>query len=150
MAAILGMEEMKQISQCLSNQGAPSETSESPPHGPSLPATRSTQSPAPATEALRPASAKEMALVLNDLISVYGVPAGWDASARVYRDLWGALPADVLRDAVRPTWRRQAGASGSPSLRTCWGTHKPKWTPGMPRVVASAPRRAWRPRSGLA
>lgn len=91
---------MKQISQCLSNQGAPSETSESPPRGPSLPATRSTQSPAPVTEALRPASAKEMALVLNDLISMYGVPAGWDTSARLYRELWGALPADVLQDAV--------------------------------------------------
>lgn len=41
-----------------------------------------------------------MALALNELISVYGVPAGWDVGASVYRRLWAHLPGEVLRDAI--------------------------------------------------
>lgn len=49
---------------------------------------------------LTPASAEEMAVCLNELLSVYGVPAGWDVGADVYRRLWAHLPGDVLRDAI--------------------------------------------------
>lgn len=91
---------MNQIAKFLPRVGAPASSDSTSPEA-TLPAPRSANSAIARVEArLTPASPKEMALALNELLSVYGVPAGWDVGASVYRRLWANLPGDVLRDAI--------------------------------------------------
>lgn len=95
---------MKQISKFIAALDATLPNSASTPREQSLPAVRSETCSPPVIEAktaLNPATPKEMAVALNELISIYGVPAGWDVGARIYREMWGDLPADVLFQSIR-------------------------------------------------
>lgn len=92
---------MNQIAKFLPLAGQPQPSSDSTSPEATLPAPLSENSAVARAEGrLVPASAKEMALCLNELLSVYGVPAGWDTGASVYRRLWANLPGDMLRDAI--------------------------------------------------
>lgn len=95
-----------------------------------------------------PASPKEMALALNELLSVYGVPAGWDTGASVYRRLWGHLPGDVLRDSIDRYMASDTGWFPKPGQILALAEHEMVWRrkdldraggSGAPAVPVPAP-----------
>jgi hypothetical protein len=49
---------------------------------------------------LQPATQQQIAAVLYGLLSVYGVPAGWDDAKSLYLDALADLPFDLLQEAA--------------------------------------------------